>query len=746
MKKASYKSAMKSAKKTISRLSKSVDFRGLNTKKNYSSFWMNDEWDNKSKFDGLPSTTGYVSNDLVKLIKLSNYRRAITNFVKIVTNKDIHVTWAGSNSFTDGQAINLTTDIKDNNFDVTVGLALHEASHIILSDFELLKSLMDSNKWHPDVQSIYTEYNKVISFTACRDLIKDILNWIEDRRIDHYIFSTSPGYKAYYHKMYDHYWNDEKVTQGLQSQEFRQPAEIDSWMFQIINMLNPVFDKTAMPRLEEVVQLIDVRNINRLKTTGDALLVALSVVRVILASVQAAVEEQGQGNGPSNNGPNGLGEGGSQGEAGDESGKEQEGGDNGNQGGLSQEELNKLNDLLSKQRRFLNGDVNKKTASQKLTKQLDDIAKQDIETQSVGGEDGIANTTCLVHDYTSNKIVNAQAAAKEVHLLQKQKDGLPYDAEHRDKRTELYDRIKALQESSCLDLIPSDIRHYHDRYEEYITRGFEVGSLLGKKLQLHNESRERVDNRLTTGRMDAKRLAHAGYGIENVFKQVRIDKYKKANLHISLDGSGSMHGTKWESTLEMTAAIVKAAAYTQGITVQVSIRVTSSQPERPTVYNVYDSRKNSLRHFVAVFTMFTPGSMTPEGLCFEAMLKKGMFMEATKDVDSYFLNISDGAPGCNGYGGYSAVKHTAKIINRMKNELDMKVLSFFIENTYSSKNEKQALAQRAEAYMRLVEEFNGSSNGTNFKTMYGRDASVVDPSNAIMIARELNKKFMTLAA
>ena len=746
MKKASYKSAMKSAKKTISRLSKAVDFRGLNIKKNYSSFWMNDEWDNHSKFDGLPSTTGYVSTDLVKLIKLSNYRRAITNFVKIVTNKDIHVTWAGANSYTDGQAINLTTDIKDNNFDVTVGLALHEASHIVLSDFALLKEIMENK--HPDFEALCAKYSITLNSYECKYLIKDLLNWIEDRRIDHYIFSTSPGYKAYYHKMYDHYWNDEKITQGLLSQEFRQPAELDSWKFQIINMLNPVFDKTAMPRLDEVVSLIDVRNISRLKSTGEALTVALSVAEVILSTMQAALQnqanQQSQGNGPSDNPINGGGEGGSQGEAGDDNGESQDDGGNGNLGGLSQKELNTLHDLLEKQRKFLNGDVSKKTASQKLTKQLEDIAKQDISTQSVGGEGGIPTTTCLMHDLTSNLILNIHSALKEIGVLTKQRYELPHSEQ--EKRRKIADSIQALKDSYQEDLLPRELRYYHEDYEAVIAKGFEVGGLLGKKLQLHNESRERVDNRLTTGRMDAKRLAHAGYGIENVFKQIRIDKYKKANLHISIDGSGSMNGRKWLSTLEMTAAIVKAAAYTQGISIQISIRVTSSNPERPTVYTVYDSRKNSLRHFAAVFTLFSPSSMTPEGLCFEAQFKKGMFMEATKDVDSYFLNISDGEPGCTGYQGQAAVQHTARIVNRMKSELNMKVLSFFIESTYTSKEKNQTSTERADAYAALVKEFNESSGGTKFKIMYGRDASVVDPSSALMIARELNKKFMTLAA
>ena len=32
--------------------------------------------------------------------------------------------------------------------------------------------------------------------------LKNLLNYVEDRRIDYFIFKNSPGYKGYYHSMY----------------------------------------------------------------------------------------------------------------------------------------------------------------------------------------------------------------------------------------------------------------------------------------------------------------------------------------------------------------------------------------------------------------------------------------------------------------------------------------------------------------------------------------------------------------
>ena len=55
----------------------------LNKKNNYSSFWLNDGWDNKGSI--------FDEEDVkpkVDLIALSSYRRAIANFVNILTKKD----------------------------------------------------------------------------------------------------------------------------------------------------------------------------------------------------------------------------------------------------------------------------------------------------------------------------------------------------------------------------------------------------------------------------------------------------------------------------------------------------------------------------------------------------------------------------------------------------------------------------------------------------------------------------------
>lgn len=701
---------------------------GFNTKKNYSSFWMDDDNDITSRYGGLSSEVK-SSSDLFKVIKLNNYRRAVTNFVKIVTNMDIPVTWFSGGSYTDSKSINLTSDIKDNNFDVTVGLALHEASHIKLTDFSILQDLYANDI--AIVKDLESKHQRM-----CKELVKEMLNWVEDRRIDHYIFSTSPGYKAYYHKLYDYYWNDKNVNKGFKSVQFSDPTSIQSYEFHIINMLNPLFDSKALPGLEEITKLIDVKNISRLKSTHEALEIAVGVVDIILTNIASAKaeseksqegeSEESQESQESQEQGEGEGQGGSGEGEGDE--QEQENTE------LTDKEMQEVNKALDKMRKFLEGQTDKKRTTKNLQRQLDNTASENMQIQAVGGADGVKSTSSIMMDGVTSSLSSLLANNETLEEVTKERSNLPYS--EREKRAELDGQLISLRE--YINNHPMSkyfqARTYTTKEtREAVQKGLEMGALLGKKLQLHNESREKVDNRLRSGKIDNRRLAHAGYGIESVFQQITIDKYKKANLHISLDGSGSMSGKNWDSAAQMTAAIGKAISYTQNIELQVSIRATEQggNGDVPVVISVYDSRKNNLNHLVKALTAYTCNSNTPEGLCFEAMYKQNQILSGTSDIDSYFLNISDGMPGMGNYGGWDALKHTAKWVNKMITDHNVKVLSFFLD----------ACSTDTES---MIKSFNRASGaGYMFRQMYGKDASVVNPSSVLDIAKELNKKFMS---
>ena len=124
----------------------------------FSSFWADNDWDNR-RTDILDDVE-VPKKKGVDHIKLASYRRAISNFVTIVTNQsDIPVRFqSNDNSYTDGKVVTIGSKIDEKNFDPVVGLALHEGSHIKLSDFDFLRNL-DSNI----PQEIFLMVKKLVS-------------------------------------------------------------------------------------------------------------------------------------------------------------------------------------------------------------------------------------------------------------------------------------------------------------------------------------------------------------------------------------------------------------------------------------------------------------------------------------------------------------------------------------------------------------------------------------------------------
>ena len=235
----------------------SRDFKGFtfrsgpvkNQVKQNSTFWDTNSNDvDVDEFLGLDTNVSKGKD----LVALAGYKRAISNFVNIVTEDNIPVVFnSNDQSYTDGKKVVIGANIDDKKFDVAVGLALHEGSHIKLSDFNLLRHLETSipQELYELAEKINVDRYTVIS------TVKSILNYVEDRRIDSFIFRTSPGYKNYYHAMYDKYFYSKNVDKGLLSSEYRT-EEIDSYMFRIINLHNKNRQLTALKGLKEISSLI----------------------------------------------------------------------------------------------------------------------------------------------------------------------------------------------------------------------------------------------------------------------------------------------------------------------------------------------------------------------------------------------------------------------------------------------------------------------------------------------------------
>ena len=133
-----------------------------------------------------------------------------------------------------------------------------------------------------------------------------MLNYVEDRRIDYYVFTSSPGYKGYYHAMYNKYFHSPAITRALKNNTFGDKPTFDNYMNRIINFTNEHSDLNALPELKNIYRTI----FSQVKTMTDmtqAFNVAVDVLNIVYNNMdplpadsdmeQVGEDGQGQGQG-----------------------------------------------------------------------------------------------------------------------------------------------------------------------------------------------------------------------------------------------------------------------------------------------------------------------------------------------------------------------------------------------------------------------------------------------------------------
>jgi hypothetical protein len=698
-----------------------------------SSWWM-DDWDDYSS----PVYSAYSTKELAtkNLYKLAAHRRAIANFVSIVTGQSIPVKFSTKgDSYTDGKVVTISANIAEpKEFDPAVGLALHEGSHIKLSNFDLLRDLDIAIHRIVGAEEYkrLDEVSKTKGVTYFIGVVKDLLNYVEDRRIDNFIYKSAPGYRDYYRSMYDKYFNDPAIDKGMQSDEFAEET-FEAYMFRLINLHSKFSRPNILKRMPEIARVIKLNEISRLRTTEDALKVAIEVYAILIEAINPLTQPQQNGKG--------QGQGGGEGEneAGeddidvqiDDSGDDESDGDSdgnadmsgdGNEpaedgkgmsgkitvkvgkngkptdkpadGRLSQRQMDIIRKKIEKQKEFLRGNIKKSKVSQTESKQLQSI------------EEAGAEMKVVAQDYYGNggsfKGIECVVVKKMTRNLMEQ-ESFPLTSK----------RYRSGNEDTL-----------YDQYSKEVAEGIRIGTLLGKKMQVRGESRETIFNRQLVGKMDKRMVSSLGYGNEHVFFTREIDSFKKANLHISVDASGSMGGDKWRKTMINVVAMAKAVDMIPNLNIQISFRTTTG--ELPYIVLAYDSRVDKFIKVKQLFGYLAPSGTTPEGLCFEAIMKQ--MVGSNSDVDSYFLNISDGEPYFHGkgmsYQGSGAAKHTRKMMKSIEG-IGIKVMSYYVTDSNYEVDE------------------HSSSSAKIFKECYGPAASYINVTNVNEVARTMNRLFMS---
>ena len=676
-----------------------------------SSFWLNDDFDVEFK-----SEAG------IDYTKLAAAQRAIGNFVNIVTGKPIPVVFqSNDSSYTDGETVTIGTKLDGKNFDPAVGLALHEGSHIAHTDFNLFKHTNGgATSFLPNTQFAQrcNDMIKMQLFDSDYRVIKDLLNWIEDRRIDYKIYTTAPGYRMYYEAMYDKYFNDKIIDKALIAGEKCQET-MDDYMFHIINLTNPKRQLTSLKQLRAIWDIIDLKNIQRLQTTTDALDVACNVF-IIIKQAEADAESQPQdlNNQPTQDDGDPIDGGDAEGNSGgddDGTGDGDDESDNNRDGNaksnntskMSNSDLNKLAKAIENQRDFLD---NKSTKKGRLT-------KSQSSTISAMREAGVESRAVATSEDGKGDFVDTVVIKKLTPAIICSLPGLFNSNSNKFVNGEYnYDTILAANENDykIRKMKPMQVA---------VMNGIALGKQLGRKLQLRNADRNLKTTRLETGKIDRRLIAQLGYNNANVFHRIVTDRFKNYFIHISIDASGSMSGLKFENAIASAVAVAQAASMTTGIRIQISLRGTSSlnaRSEKAITIYAYDSALDKMSKIRNMFKYLDTFGCTPEGIAFKS-IEKDIKADAKGD-ECIFVNYSDGAPtdvhGCGYY--YDGVAYTRRVITGFR-EIGINIISYFISA-------------------------HGEGYGTNsFKTMYGPDASFIKPTNMNEVSKTLNAKFLEIA-
>ena len=410
----------------------------------------------------------HTPTEKFNLIELAHTQRAISNFIKILTKKDVPVEFFENNqgeSMTNGKKIAISSTINMHNIDSVVGLALHEGAHCIYTDFKVLKKIA----------------NRLLekNLMGGRRWIEALLNFIEDRRIDDLVYKNAPGYQDYYRSMYERYYYSKVVDQGLKGKEYRE-ENWESYMFRIINMFNKNSDLTALKCLPTIYKTVDLKNISRLKNTHDSLELAILIYNLINMSFTIQTKK-------------------------DYKHQQQQNSKNAKHNKTSKEEIKKA---FAKQENFLKGNVSKTSLSKKETRQVEAIGKSNINIKDIK----VLETSCPVH------IIKGITPS----IIE----------------SNLYDTFYI-----------NDLKH-----RLQVEDGIKIGKKLLHKLRIRNEQIPLASKRLKTGKIDPRRIYAANFE-DDLFYKIDRSNYKPISLHVSIDGSGSMEGTKWWQVLTNTVAL-----------------------------------------------------------------------------------------------------------------------------------------------------------------------------------------------
>lgn len=674
-----------------------------NVRKSYSSYWMGHDVEDLAE--------QLEAGSIAYVERLRKVQRAVASFVQIVTGKDIPVVFSsGRQSYTSGAQVVLSADTNPNKIDALVGTALHEGAHCLLSNESLkflpymhahFRSLIAGRAIQTDADRLGIPMGDKAdialgkSGTSVYSHVQMIMNVLEDRRIDMWMYQNAPGYRPYYDSLYDTYWHSEKIDEMLKDKRFHDRS-IDAYMLFAINMTNPYYDPYAMPGLDTIRKIANLTE-KGLAVRGDddagwgrykqvaskgvnmdfdrlpkLFVDAVKIVEVMYKNALSIEGEAGKSQ-PGDMDGEGL--------------SDLPNMDNGGGRPLTKEEREQLKDALGKLKKFLEHDTDKKRIDDTTANELDQLNKTNAKVTTVDGDflpRNVKARVVIYRDVTKDIVTKKEFPFSYSGMIYGHREGVK-----------------------------------NPLMENALKNGMRMGAVLAHRIRVMQDEKPLTYNRQKHGRLDKRRVANLGHGLEDVFAFTVIERKKPANLWMDIDFSGSMNGRPSEQAMTVAVAIAKAAELTRTLNTTIAVRDGNNDVR---VAILYDSRKHSFKQLQSIVPYLSTAGGTPESLAFEAV--KDEMLQMYKDERKYFINLSDGEPAHSftwkgrgySYGGQQAYDHTRRLMREFR-QAGIGVLSYFISDY-------------------------GAYEHEGFRQMYGNDAHFIDPSQVTQIARTLNKLLM----
>lgn len=603
------------------------------TKPTYSSFWLDNFFDSDyiSVFDTDAGNTREAAKK-IRLFRLIEHQRVISNFVRIFTQRnDITVKFNHTNSkdsYTNGKHVVLSAKISSDTFDSAVGLALHEAAHILYTDFTVLNDKFEN--------TLPIKYNDHL------DYIFRLFNIIEDLFVNTKIYEVAPGYRGYCKAFIDEYYTKDSHKSAFlraEASKLYNSVTWDAYTFHLFNALYANRNVSILPDFNKILDLIDVKNISRLTTTEARLELAEEVGELIIKNISdytldtdsplTDVEEFIESYHAAMQ----------------------------NLQDLPEQPRRKIETWLNDVLDTLAGKTKKKPVTIKESKLIDQLVESQSELSIVAEADNTTHTDgyrCV--------------------------GGIPVIVVN----NVTYDSIEC-GAMADYGLIETSKNYYRDEFEKHVANGIINGKALAKKIQIRNEERITQTTRLKNGKIDRRLLSELSFDNVEIFKRLEIKSFKPVHIHVSVDQSGSMsHNDRLKKSMELAACLASASLLIRNLHVTVSIRSTTNE-DLPYICYIFDSKKHTMNDIFDIFSSVMCYNETPESLCFEAIHAK--IQQDAKQNESYFINICDGLPTASfrnyeSYTGYKARHHCREQMEKIERQ-GTKFLVYFIGDSNS---------------------------------------------------------------